>query len=227
MNHLFNYESQLFAEFFKSSNTLKNTKKVNFMKSIKNLLTVALIGLVTLANANNNPFEVPTANFKETKNEKIRLTLLKSENAKLKIEDALGVIIYDESITSENTVAKEYDLTTLADGMYIFSVELSDKIIEQEVSVEEGNITLKNANIISKPVFFETENELFVTIEGLSESAVEVRIFDNSGNEYYQSEKENLNRFNTKYDMSKLKKDTYTVAVIVDGKTYYKIMELK
>lgn len=229
MSNLFNYQIQSVGGCFTQIDTskkIKNTKKRNIMQIIKNLLTALLIGFVTIANANNNPFKSPTVRFTETANEKIRLTLINSANTALRIQNAEGITIYNENIVSENTVAKDYDLTTLADGTYVFSIELSDKIIEQAVIVEKGNVTLENAEILSKPVFFESDQALFVTIEGLSNEAVEVRILDNNGTEIYQDEKQNIARFNTKYDLSKLANDNYIIVVNIDGKSYYKYMEL-
>lgn len=229
MNSLFRYQIQSVGVILTPINTsknIKNTKNKSIMQTIKNLLTALLIGFVTIANANNNPFKSPMVNLTETANEKIRLTLINSENTALKIQDADGVTIYDEAIISKNAVAKDYDLTTLADGIYVFSIELSDKIIEQAVNVEKGNITLGSPKIMSKPVFFEADQALFVTIEGLSNEAVEVRILNNDGSEIYQDEKQNIARFNTKYDLSKLLNDNYTIVVTIDGKSYYKYMKL-
>lgn len=227
MNSIFNYQSQVFGELFKSIQTFKNIKNRNIMQTIKNLFTALLIGFVTIANANNNPIATPTANLTETANEKIRLNLNSIEKTNLKIQDANGFTIYDEVIKSKNAaVAKEYDLTTLANGTYVFSIELSDKIIEQTVILKDGNTTLGTSIILAKPVFFEGNNSLFITIDGIENSMVEVKILDNDGFEIYQNKQTNINQFNTKYNMDKLMPASYTAVVRIDGKIYYKNIQI-
>lgn len=226
MNNLFSYQIQAVGVCYTPINTSKKIKKRNIMQKIKNLMTALLIGFVTIANA-NNPNLPSTATLTKSANEKIRLTLNSiNKNANLSIKDAEGVIIYNEEIISKNTVAKDYDLTTLADGTYVFSIELTDKIIEQRVAIEKGNMTLGKAEILSKPIFFEAEKAIFVTIEGLSNEMIEVRILNNNGTEVYQKENDNIKTFNTKYDLSKLPNDNYVVVVTIAGKSYYKYMEL-
>jgi len=227
MNSLFSYQIQAVGVISQPSNKSKNTKNRNIMQIIKNLFTILLIGLVTVANANNNPIKAPTVNLTEAANGKIHMTLMNSESTTLKIQDADGVTIYKEAIRSQAIVEKNYDLTTLTDGTYVFSIELADKFIEQNVNIKAGNITLEDAIISAKPIFFEGDNSIFVTITDLTKANVEIRIIDASGNEIYQIEKQNINQFNTKYDLSKLENDDYTVVVTVNEKTYYKNIKLQ
>ncbi|NJN78464.1 MAG: hypothetical protein HC803_09195 [Saprospiraceae bacterium] len=188
MNSLFNYQSLMYQEIFKSLNNKKINLNMNIFKIFKTVLTAfALIGFTTIANAMDET--APIVTITQVADEKVKLTFETSDNQSLlTIVNNEGEVVYREVI-KESNYGKIFDLRILEDGKYSINVEFENRIIKQNAVIDNNLITLGVFETIVKPVFTIVENTVSVQINGLETTNIEIEIRDENGYTFYEKQK--------------------------------------
>jgi hypothetical protein len=225
MNSLFNYQSLMYQEIFKSLN-YKSTKN-NIMKSLRNILTMlALIGFVTIANATDDTS--PVVNIEQVANEKVKLSFENSndQNSYLTISNILGEIIYSEDIDNP-TYAKVFDLHILKDGEYTIQIEFENRTIKQAAVIEKNVMTLGLFETIAKPVFFIEEKTISVQISNIKNTTITVEITDEDDFSIYKKTEMSVDNFRKIYVLNQLEKGDYIIHVTLNNQSYSKFVFVK
>lgn len=230
MNSQFGYQSLMYLQIhMKSSEQLQlnNKNKFNMIKAIKKLMVVMLLGLTTIANASITP-TVPYVTFEQIGEQKVRLNLtnLKNERPQLSIIDVEENILYSESIRKTIAFTKAYDFSTLPDGTYTIKLELNDRIVLQDITVDNKVLTLGEYEAMPKPIYNVFANGFDVYVSGIVDADVSIEIVDDEDETVHKKFDESVNGVYRQYIMKNLPTGDYTIKVSIDGQTHYKTISI-
>ncbi|MGJ8591349.1 MAG: hypothetical protein ACSHXF_02305 [Aquaticitalea sp.] len=200
---------------------MKNTLKIM-------MIVMALLGVMT-----------SSANGKITvsSNENTKSTIIKLDDVRkghqLLIKSNHGTVLYNESISQTGVYKKEFDLTTLPDGIYFF--ELDKDVVIQIIPFSVLSNTVKfdkdKEVKVFKPVVQYRNNKLTVSKLALDLKPMTVEIFyDNPHttiSEKIHSEKiENTKIIERVYILDQKKPGTYRIVTKTDGRSYTQMITI-
>lgn len=225
MNSFFNYQSLMYQDIFKFLNN--KTVKMNFLKSLKGILSViVLVSFVTVANAMDEA--TPKINFEQVANEKIRLSFenMSEQTSFLSIFNDNREIVYYEVIKNSD-YARIFDLHILEDGQYLIKVEFDNKIVKQNATIDNNNLTLGLLETIEKPVFEIAENTVSVQMININGTVINVEITDENGNSFYKETETAVDDFGKLYILDELVRGDYVITVTVNDTLYSKYITVR
>lgn len=225
MNSFFNYQSLMYQDIFKFLNN--KTVKMNFLKSLKGILSViVLVSFVTVANAMDEA--TPKINFEQVANEKIRLSFenMSEQTSFLSIFNDNREIVYYEVIKNSD-YARIFDLHILEDGQYLIKVEFDNKIVKQNATIDNNNLTLGLLETIEKPVFEIAENTVSVQMINIDGTVINVEITDENGNSFYKETETAVDDFGKLYILDELVRGDYVITVTVNDTLYSKYITVR
>ncbi len=139
----------------------------------KSLVVIALAMAVGMSYANEVSPNYNTGN----------LTRLTFENVKVgevvQIKDMNGLILYKEAVKQAGLYSKDFDLTTLPDGDYLFELDKIVEIVEIPFTVSNAEVVFKKElkKSIFKPMVYVKNGKMHVTKLALNSEAMEVIIY--------------------------------------------------
>ncbi len=198
-------------------NVMNNSKKV--------LLMVALFATV-IGYANDNLFTINKSVANKTV---LTLDNVKQGNL-FTIKDKNGIVLYKESIQKEGTYKKEFDLTSLPDGTYLFELDkdMEINIIPFTVILNEVSFDKSSSEVIFKPATRVKDGMVFINRLSLSKQVpLEVSIYFDSGiisNDYELIYNENLtsddNFVGKVFKIEDYKEGNYKIVYKTEGRTF-------
>ena len=151
---------------------------------------------------------------------KVELVNVK-KGQRLYIIDSEGEILYQERIKKDGTFIKNFDFTSLKDGLYTLELNKDFQIDITPFSVKSGRAIFKNKEVktIFKPVVRTTNNKVLVSKFDFEATPLQVTI-------YYEGDvifKETVKGGNVLQRVYKLRKDIkgdYRVVMKANDRTY-------
>lgn len=195
------------------------------MKTIKNnlkgILAGAMIVLALSASANDNYFKLSVMQ------DKIFSLSVANVNgaASISITDEEGNVLFNEDVETSGRLNRRYDLSALPNGTYELSYEDNFKV--QSVSfLMEDAISFGEEKVSFVPVISNDGTSLKVGLLSQSESKMYVSVFDVNNRLILSEVLKGDQYFGKGYDLSKIRKGTYTVLVSTDGRSYSRIIKI-
>lgn len=184
----------------------------------KSMLVIAMTMAIGMSYAN----EVSHNNNTGT------LTRLTFKNVKVgevvKIKDMNGLVLYKESVEKAGLYSKDFDLTTLPDGDYLFELNKIVEIVEIPFNVSNSEVEFKKElkKSIFKPMVYVKDGRMHVTKLALNDETMEVIIY------YENSERVLTDKVTEKkdsalgkvYDFAGSEKGQYIVVVKSEGRRF-------
>jgi hypothetical protein len=199
-------------------NVIKNTKK--------GILMVSMFATL-LSFANEAPFYTIKKDAERTS---LTLNDVKQGNL-LSIKDENGIIVYKELIEKSGMYTKEFDLTTLPDGAYIFELDKDLEINTIPFTVNSNEVTFKKEleKTIFKPYARVKGDVVYVTKLALNEEPLKVDIYFTSFDGFsskseltYSENIQNTKLINRVYRLASLDKGNYKIVFKTDGRVFTK-----
>jgi hypothetical protein len=197
-------------------NAIKNTKKGILM---------ATMFAALLSFANETPFHTIKKDAERTS---LTLTDVKQGNL-LSIKDENGIVLYKELIEKSGMYSKEFDLTTLPDGAYIFELDKDLEINTIPFSVNSNEVTFKKEleKTIFKPYARVKGDVVYVTKLALNKEPFKVSIYFTSFDGLYSESElmyseniQNTKLINRVYRLASLDKGNYKIVFKTDGRVF-------
>jgi hypothetical protein len=115
---------------------------------MKTILKLSLVVLVALTSINtyaiNNDFLL---NVKKGEGKEISFSVNEIKKANVTIYDQSHNVIYNETVTGKDGIARAYSLEEFPDGVYFLEVETSLKRVTHEIVVAERVSTLSRKSV--------------------------------------------------------------------------------
>ena len=156
------------------------------------------------------------------------LTRLTFENVKVgevvQIKDMNGLVLYKEAVEKAGLYSKDFDLTTLPDGDYLFELNKIVEIFEIPFKVSNSEVLFKKElkKSIFKPMVYVKNGKMHITKLALKDEAMEVIIY------YENSERVLTDKVTDRkdatlgkvYDFAGSEKGQYIVVVKSEGRRF-------
>lgn len=189
----------------------------------KSILFIALI-VSMIGYASNNE---PITSKKDVKKATVSFVSVK-KGQQLIIKSDTGIILYKEKIKQTGSYAKEFDLTSLPDGNYVFELEkeLQIEIIPFKVSMDVVEFIKDKQESIFKPFVRFKDNKILLSRLSVDDKPLDVEIYYSSfdgvsDNELIFSETiDNKKVIERVYTLLKEKKGDYKIVMRLDGRTF-------
>ncbi len=139
----------------------------------KSMFVIALVVAIGMSYANEVSPNNNTGN----------LTRLTFENVKVgevvQIKDMNGLILYKEAVEKAGFYSKDFDLTSLPDGDYLFELNKIVEIVEIPFEVSKSEVVFKKElqKSIFKPMVYVKDGKMHVTKLAFKDEAMEVIIY--------------------------------------------------
>ncbi len=189
----------------------------------KSILFVAMM-VTMIASATDIPSL--KANIEVKKTTVSFVTVKKGQ--RLVIKDANGIILYKEKIKVSGNYAKEFDLTSLPIGDYVFELEkeLEIQIIPFKVSLEGVEFIKEKQESFFKPFVRFKDNQILLSRLSVDNKPLNVEIYYNSEDGLsereliYSETIENKKVIERIYTLLKEKKGNYKIVLTLDGREF-------
>jgi len=144
-----------------------------------------------------------------------------SKEASITFMDTEEVVLYSESILNQKNYIKKFDLRNLKEGVYSLNMEDNLKIIKYILSVEDKNVKVLTKEETYKPIFKRTGDIVSVNFLNIDSKVVHIKVYDSENRILFKEVVANDIVIEKAFNFEKAYKDTYTVAIKRDDKTYY------
>lgn len=204
------------------------------MKDLKNFVLITLVAIFSLATtsftmANDDDLIIKIECQDGTADLMIYLANLVDQPTYVALRDAEGRNIYAESIERKSAFAKKLNMSELKDGKYTLYVEHETMEVTQPILVENNivNILLSERKEVKSPTIEVTDD--FVKFR-LAPTALAKKVtvtILNGAETIFEKNEILTSAIQKQYDLSNLYPDKYTFKLVVDGKSYYKNLNLR
>ncbi|MEY8849369.1 hypothetical protein AB9K26_11165 [Psychroserpens sp. XS_ASV72] len=193
------------------------------MKTIKKIILVAAVLVSTLGYAEKGKV-LNTRTY-------AKIAVLEFENVKkgqqLFVKDAQDGIIYSETINTNGTLSKTFDLKELKDGKYTLELNKDFEIIIKPFEITNNQVVFLTSEATKqfKPLVVAENNQLRVSKLNLDNDAVKIEIFYD-GDMIYSETVNNETIVNRVYQLSKLETGKYHTVVKAKDRSYINHFEI-
>ena len=139
----------------------------------------------------------------------------------ISFSDVDGNIIYSEHLENVETYAKKLNLSTLAEGKYLLSIENSLRKINYAIVIGDDSIKITERKENTKPVF-RTKNEVvYLNLLNLQKEIVSISILDSEDRVVFTETIRNKPLVQKAFNFTDAFNDTYTIRVNDGTDTFY------
>jgi hypothetical protein len=192
---------------------------------MKNLFKFSLLLAVVFVTINVHASDVDfSLGVKKEQGRLVSFVLSEAKKMDLSIYDANNNLIHSENLNSQKNVNRTYDLTALPEGTYFLVAETEVKIAKYKIIVDDNAAKLSDTAIseIYKPVFVEKDGLVTLSIVNLDKSPIEIKIFDDEGNEIYESDTLVDQNISKVFDVKNIQSKRYTFLMTYNDKSFFK-----
>ncbi len=145
------------------------------------------------------------------------------------LRDAEGRSIYAKTIENKPAFAKKLNMSQLKDGKYTLYVDHEKVEVTQPILVVNGKINvLVDQRVEIRSPIIEVEDDFVKFRLAPTALAKKVTVTILSGAEtIFETQEIMTSAIQKQYNLSNLYPDSYTFRLVVDGKTYYKDLNLR
>jgi hypothetical protein len=195
------------------------------MKNLMIYLTLVMlvgqpfIGIAEVTIAATVSGKTITLSFQETSQSVSQNALLSLDRQKVVLKDKAGYILYQESVSTNYTPEKNYNLKELPNGEYVFVIYDKLKVTLKPFTIVGDKIALMDETRIFKPTTTLRDNVVIFNLLAFRKP-VNVIIMDAYGEELYSEVFENKNSIGKRFDFSTAPNGTYTITTVVENQYF-------
>ncbi|RPD99066.1 hypothetical protein EGM88_04235 [Aureibaculum marinum] len=145
-----------------------------------------------------------------------------TEGSVLTIKDLNGLVLYKETILEQGVYSKEFDLTALPDGDYIFEMdkEFEIKIIPFKVKMNKVHFKKELQSVTFKPSVVIEKGLVKIQKSMPDKSPLQIKVFYENGDLVYTEKVENKFVFNKTLDFSSSLKGEYRIVMSTPSRIF-------
>ncbi len=180
------------------------------MKTIRLLLAVTAVALVTVASA----FEKPKLNVIPLSPDRAIVSVSNDNEAyfELKVESENGSLVYYKLSNKPITAyQKVFDFTNLEDGNYTLNVKVNDTKVSRDFVIANSGISVGNSRLSFDPWFSFENGILKFSYLNFDRENLKMKIYDRNNQLVYQTNLGNNFTITTGYNLNKLESGKYRV----------------
>lgn len=151
------------------------------------------------------------------------------DKATITLKDLKGEVIYREKLKGDGEYRKLFDVNALPEGDYMLEIEGQTRIKAWSLSISETGLQVNQKESgFFKPTLVEMDGaRLGLSLFNSKQVPARLSIFEpTTGNAFFTEALGKDLVISRVFDLSLLKKGSYTISVEVDGRTYNDTVEL-
>jgi hypothetical protein len=161
-------------------------------------------------------------------NKKVLLEANNLQNQPLSIEISNSItndMVYSAVIKNNALYKKYYNLSSLPEGNYTFTIKLDNEVFVKEIQLNALPLLLSETSYY-EPVFLDENNSLVVNFINPDKENIIVS-FKRDYDSFFKDEPGNLHSFSRKYNLKKLEPGEYQVELLSGDKQYIHYVNVK
>lgn len=211
------------------------TIKFLFMKSRTVFISIfaMLLNVAVFANNSERFVELAGSSVKisavaNTKALTVNVNNLVNDVLEVSLQDAVGVVLYSETVKNTNSFTKRLSLVNLDAGHYILVIRKNLVKTVQPFELTETSVIISENERKEKflPNIFQKGNKLDINVLLGKYSNVHVLIYDNEGRLMFEETNYVVLDLHKRFDLSNLSTGTYLVEVIAGDEVQYSTVSL-
>lgn len=211
------------------------TIKFLFMKSRTVFISIfaMLLNVAVFANNSERFVELAGSSVKisavaNTKALTVNVNNLVNDVLEVSLQDAVGVVLYSETVKNTNSFTKRLSLVNLDAGHYILIIRKNLVKTVQPFELTETSVIISENERKEKflPNIFQKGNKLDINVLLGKYSNVHVLIYDNEGRLMFEETNYVVLDLHKRFDLSNLSTGTYLVEVIAGDEVQYSTVSL-
>lgn len=197
---------------------------------MKNLLKISLLAVFLLNSAvvfaNDSNFSLKV---KSEEGKTIVFSIEEAQDVNMSIHDLYDEVIYEQKIHAVKPLTKVYNLEALPDGDYSIKLENDKKVIEYQVTIENGKTSVSDAVITNsfKPVLTQENHVITLNMENTPNGPIEVKIINENNEELYAKVFTTRDKLIEKFNTEKAENKELTFIVTAKGKEFIETLSIK
>lgn len=157
-----------------------------------------------------------------------------SQKFQIKIQNEQGELLFNETFKNQDQYKKVLDFSFAKEGNYYIDLVNDRGLVRKVINVSEdalvqGNLKFAAAETLAftKSILKVPGDKIALRFENQLETPVTVRFFDEDGHLLHQENKIEDSSFGKLFDLSQLKKGSYSVAITAKNYAYYYDVNVK
>ena len=192
-----------------------------------------LLNVAVFANNSERFVELAGSSVKisavaNTKALTVNVNNLVNDVLEVSLQDAVGVVLYSETVKNTNSFTKRLSLVNLDAGHYILVIRKNLVKTVQPFELTETSVIISENERKEKflPNIFQKGNKLDINVLLGKYSNVHVLIYDNEGRLMFEETNYVVLDLHKRFDLSNLSTGTYLVEVIAGDEVQYSTVSL-
>ena len=192
-----------------------------------------LLNVAVFANNSERFVELAGSSVKisavaNTKAITVNVNNLVNDVLEVSLQDAVGVVLYSETVKNTNSFTKRLSLVNLDAGHYILVIRKNLVKTVQPFELTETSVIISENERKEKflPNIFQKGNKLDINVLLGKYSNVHVLIYDNEGRLMFEETNYVVLDLHKRFDLSNLSTGTYLVEVIAGDEVQYSTVSL-
>ena len=192
-----------------------------------------LLNVAVFANNSERFVELAGSSVKisavaNTKALTVNVNNLVNDVLEVSLQDAVGVVLYSETVKNTNSFTKRLSLVNLDAGHYILIIRKNLVKTVQPFELTETSVIISENERKEKflPNIFQKGNKLDINVLLGKYSNVHVLIYDNEGRLMFEETNYVVLDLHKRFDLSNLSTGTYLVEVIAGDEVQYSTVSL-
>lgn len=154
-----------------------------------------------------------------SKKARINVSVPANMDVKLSVHNIDGTGVYYETISEGTTYHKLFDFTNLENGVYKLVTISGNKVVINEIQINESEIKLNKSEVEYKPGFRLDKRTLMVDYLNTDAHEISLTISEN-GHEFFEDENTEKIPFRKAYDLNNLAAGHYNACLTAGNKSY-------
>ena len=192
--------------------------------ALKFTLVLGLMLIAKLGHANEATLSLVKG--KDTKSIVFQLET-SNEEMHIKLMDEQGNIIYSELVEDQKKYLKKFDLANLENGRYFFITDNVLKTVTYSLEISKQEIVILDKEEMSKPVFSERENVVYMNFLNSTGEEVKMKLVDQANRTIFRESLKDEFLVGKAFNFEKALEGTYTLMVKSSNGTYFKEVQIK
>lgn len=168
---------------------------------------------------------IKVVNEADTKAIALYIPETKAPKVLVKIKNQENEVLFQKRVKVEDGYAQQFSLETLKDGQYQLIITDEVKVVKQGFKISDNKVWMSKADkkSFTHPAVQYENNRKLLQVVAFTNNPIEINVYD-SHNDVIINEKGT--QPSQVYNLSSLRKGTYTVEVLCEGEVYYKTIDL-
>lgn len=129
------------------------------------------------------------------------------------------IVYYKRTTTPSSSIRQHFDFSKVANGEYKLTVRVGEELVENSLSIRDGEVEMTKQRKETKPFFAVKDNRLELSWLNFEQEESRIQVYENSKMLFEQDIKPEF-AINHALDLSKLNSGNYDIVLVTENNYY-------